>query len=989
MAENINVTGGFGDENVTAIKVGVEVNTTSSDLKKQVEKKVNNVDAKPIGVDVVANTTSIDNANDKIKIIYRRISELRSLVSNRIKLSVKADDAENELKVLNQFIAETRKEFLKLKKEAGSSLPKGEYSKLNEEYRKLLRERTLLRARVKDSTSARNKSSQSKNADRLKANYFEIGSKYDSRKDDAGIKIKESLSEVGSLIRELEKLNAGTDDYGSKLKEANRAWVVAKRLIGEDDKRINDLTKTLDRYKTKAEKNILGVSQNAPDESGAAVKDANQHVIDLRNQILQQPYADDFFSDEFQKDFLELKDAMLEADAITKAYTESYGKLESKATQTLSNIYKAHSKLSSAGIGSFDNVLVGSSSDSLESQLKSLMKMDSQSEEYKSTLLKILDVWRKISAEIDSALAKEDDAEKQVKTQKREIEKLKKKIESIRKVSRQSGQQYNTELQDYIKKEIGNEGLPSFVDSLEKNVGTPDFLKFLDDAKRKIEDIFKEVDKLKSSYQSSRGANQYKNDLMSLIRQVESYKQSLVGLASHPEIEDTLNEIIESAKEGISSGSVDIKKLRGQFYSIREDAMDARLEAENTFQKLNRLFGEHFLTTLATTGVALVTKGLQEVCQNVVKIDSAMTELKKVTNETSSGYERFTKRAASAARELGADLSSYVNAVADWARLGYSLVDAEELARVSTLFRNVGDGISAIEDASSYMVSILNGFHIAAEDAQSVVDIINEVANNEPISASGIAEILTRSSAAMYAAGNTLEETIALGTAMNSVLQNEETTGTTMKTVSMYLRAAKTEAEDAGIEIDGMAESTSKLRKEMKSLTGVDIMANAEGTEFKSTYQILKEISEVWDNLSDVTQANVTNLLGGKRNANAVTSVLENFSIAENSLKDAANSANSAIKENREYLDSVQGKLDQLSSSFQKFSQDFLDSDLIKWVVDLGTAVVDLADGAVNLAGVLPTIAAAASTILSIIQMNGKLKDGAGKVNMPSYIRCI
>lgn len=54
----------------------------------------------------------------------------------------------------------------------------------------------------------------------------------------------------------------------------------------------------------------------------------------------------------------------------------------------------------------------------------------------------------------------------------------------------------------------------------------------------------------------------------------------------------------------------------------------------------------------------------------------------------------------------------------------------------------------------------------------------------------------------------------------------------------MYLRAAKEDAESAGLETDGMANSVSELRDTIKSLTHqkVDIMADDAGTQFKSTY---------------------------------------------------------------------------------------------------------------------------------------------------------
>lgn len=59
-----------------------------------------------------------------------------------------------------------------------------------------------------------------------------------------------------------------------------------------------------------------------------------------------------------------------------------------------------------------------------------------------------------------------------------------------------------------------------------------------------------------------------------------------------------------------------------------------------------------------------------------------------------------------------------------------------------------------------------------------------------------------------------------------------------------------------------MANSVSELRSELKSLTGVDIMLDSKN--FKSTYQIMKDLSQVWSGLSDVTQANVTEMIGGK-----------------------------------------------------------------------------------------------------------------------------
>jgi len=109
----------------------------------------------------------------------------------------------------------------------------------------------------------------------------------------------------------------------------------------------------------------------------------------------------------------------------------------------------------------------------------------------------------------------------------------------------------------------------------------------------------------------------------------------------------------------------------------------------------------------------------------------------------------------------------------------------------------------------------------------------------------------------MAVANNTMGETIALATAMNESLQAPDKVGTVLKTTSMYLRAAKIEAEEAGESTDGMAVSVSRLRDSILTLTRnkVDIMLD--DTTFKSTYTIMQELSKVWKDIADVDQANV------------------------------------------------------------------------------------------------------------------------------------
>lgn len=356
---------------------------------------------------------------------------------------------------------------------------------------------------------------------------------------------------------------------------------------------------------------------------------------------------------------------------------------------------------------------------------------------------------------------------------------------------------------------------------------------------------------------------------------------------------------------------------------------------------------------------------LKDMVTAVKEVDSAMTELRKVTNETEGTYIRFLEDASKRARALGATLADTVNATADFARLGYTLEESATLADAALVYKNVGDGIESIDDASASVISTMRAFNIEAESSMFIVDKFNEVGNNFAISSKGVGDALLRSASALAAGNNTLDESIGLITAANSVVQDADKVGTTLKTISMFLRAAKTEAEEAGESTEGMANSVSELRAEILALTGGKVDIQIDEDTFKSTYQIIKELSEVWGELTDISQANILEMIGGKRNSNVVAALLTNFQIAEDVVATSAEAAGSALAENEKYLDSIAGRISVFNSAFESMSQNIFESELVKDVVDLGTALVSVAGGLAKIDMLLPSIVAAAVTYKS------------------------
>ncbi len=949
------------------------------------------------------NTTTQFNAEAKSKIadFNSEMAKYGKLSVDRMNLSF-TDSNGKDFAAVDTLTEESKQRLDDLREYLTEMLPKDQLDAILKRYDDFEKELAdkLYRARqhqenLKDIRESANATAEEKRQVKQTDDYTnDLATARNKYKNMSGVPtdVSDALGNVDAQIKKLDTLKVGTEDYANQLKVISTAWADATRQMSAFDKAQKDTenhVKSMTEQALEWQKSIKGDTEEAD-----KLRDSIQKVLSIEKSLNA-----DHSSDKYTRGVAVMDDAFIDAKASMSVYKDGYKDLESTATKTLTEIRKKQLELQQAGNHKFDSVLTGDSQSasldgSFESQFNYLKTLGSQSSKYKETLEGIVEEWKKTKLEIQQALKSEEDLQKEA-TQRHNQSRSKQaayntiqnrldSTEFTKKNSAALGHFNNDTLDDGKTGQQVLAELDAAMKKLDENQGPTEFKATLSQVDDLLVQVRKHIDDALSQSRQTKTVNTDIDKMENLMRTLYQYKETLHGFEG-TKFEAEYNEL----SDAIKNSSYSFEEAQMKVSKFQNACHEAGLETETLGQKLSRLFKEHFQTAIAMAGVAMVKQGLREVYNNVVDIDDAMVELKKVTTESTEAYSRFSDRAAKTSRDLGASISDYVSATADWARLGYGLPDAEELARVSTLFANVGDGIENIADASSYMISILKGFDLAADDAQKVADLINEVANNEPASASDISEILTRSGAALHEAGNDLSQAISLGVAMNSVTQNAESTGQTLKTVSMYLRAAKTDLENMGESSDGCANSVSELRSELKQLTGVDIMKDAAGTQFKSTYDILKEISEVWGSLTDVTRANVTEMLGGKRNANAVAAVLSQFEIAEKSMKDAANSAGSAAKENEVYLSSITGKLAQLDSAFQQLSQDLLDSSLIKFFVDFATAAVDIADGAVKAAGALPTLTAAISGVLSVMQMSGKLKNGAGKVNMPSYICCL
>ena len=352
----------------------------------------------------------------------------------------------------------------------------------------------------------------------------------------------------------------------------------------------------------------------------------------------------------------------------------------------------------------------------------------------------------------------------------------------------------------------------------------------------------------------------------------------------------------------------------------------------------------------------------KEAAQTVVQLNTNITELSKVSDATSKQIYSDFKSYADIAKELGGTISDTISATADWSRNGYNIPDSKELARVALLYKNVGDGIS-IDEANESLISTLRGFRLEAEDALHIIDVFNNVSNNEPIDSAGIGDALQRSAAAFNAAHTSLEKSVSLVAATNSVLQDPDKVGNMWRTVSARLRGAKAELEAMGEDTDGLVTSTSKLRDLVKGITGFDIMQDEDN--FKDIYDIVLGIGEKWQDLSDINRASLLETLAGKQQSNALAAALSNIDILKKSYGEASDAAGSAMEEQSKYEASVQYSIDRSKASMEQLANTLISSDSLKGLIDAGNKILDIINAIANKAGLITPVATAFAAVLS------------------------
>ena len=486
-------------------------------------------------------------------------------------------------------------------------------------------------------------------------------------------------------------------------------------------------------------------------------------------------------------------------------------------------------------------------------------------------------------------------------------------------------------------------------------------IKGLENQQREFERITAEVNRLSTAYKSAKAeaasvaaTQQLLTGKNVLGNQIETWMNRNTKAAK---IYGAQLEALKTQLQSVQNGN-QLNAVSNQFKEIQSAAAasgnlgkSAISQLIGNVTKLSPLFG---MSYMMSTGIRTVKNAVS----SVYNLDTALVDLQKTTTMNNMDLESFYSNANGIAKEMGVSTEEIINQASAWSRLGYSSKDAaESMAKLSSQFAAISPGMDVDTATDGVDVDdVLDG----------VMSKINIIGNTAATSNADIVNMLTRSSSAMAEANNSLEETIALETAAVEITQDPDSVGTAFKTISMRIRGYDEETESYTNDVEVLNGKIADLTKTASNPGGISLFTDETKTEYKSTYQLLEEISEIYDELTDKQQAQLLEALAGKRQGQIVAATIKNFDAARKAMDNMTHSAGDADKEMNTIKQSLEYKVNALKETGVGIAQNLFQRDDMKTFVDGLTSVLEVVDKLTEKLGLFKTVAISGGLIAGI-----------------------
>ena len=434
-------------------------------------------------------------------------------------------------------------------------------------------------------------------------------------------------------------------------------------------------------------------------------------------------------------------------------------------------------------------------------------------------------------------------------------------------------EQIQTIENDYRKLGITEDEIAQKTQTLKSLLSTMDTSDDIESVTRDYTTFCQEVVKAQNDVKTLRREQQKQKDEANLVNgkntlssQIDVWLKKNSAAASQFGVR-----LREIQQELLTADGTKLTALKREFQEIKRQAELAGKATMTLGDKLKSKLGSLATYFSATMMISYAIQGVRAMYQNVLDVDTAMTELYRVTDLTEKQYSQLYDKMVAGAKKYNAALNDIISATAEWVRFGFDTNLSEQLAELTVMYQHVTDLDHKL--ATENLLTAYKGFQPsldaqfdgdAAAAVEHILDVYDKLNNELPVSAAQIAEGVNKTASVLEEAGATFEQASALIVGGGSVTQDFDAMGNSIKIATLRIHGMKGKLEELGEEVDENIQSVSKIQTQILNLThGKVNIFEDDGEHFRNIYDVFKDIASVWDSLSDTESAELLELIAG------------------------------------------------------------------------------------------------------------------------------
>ena len=386
-----------------------------------------------------------------------------------------------------------------------------------------------------------------------------------------------------------------------------------------------------------------------------------------------------------------------------------------------------------------------------------------------------------------------------------------------------------------------------------------------------------------------------------------------------------LIKLYDQGKVNVEQLETAVTGLKTEFTSMQE--VDS---AQATFNsRLKQLLGFGAMFHQLSRIVRSAVKQIKE-------LDAAMTQIAVVTDFTTDQLWGQIDAYMALAKQYGVTTTGVYEVSQLYYQQGMSTNDVMKMTTETLKMAKIANLDYAA--ATDYMTVAIRGFKMAFEEGQRVVDVYSKLAAVAATDTRELAVAMSKTASIAESAGMSFENASVFLTQMIEVTREApENIGTAMKTIiARFQELKKSPLEIA--EVEGEEVSFNKIDKALQTI-GVSL-TDVTG-QFRDLDEVMYELADKWDSLDRNTQRYIATTVAGSRQQSRFLALMSDSDRLHKLQVDALDAEDAALIQYSKTLDSIESKLNQLSTGFQNFYMSIINGPVIKGMLDVVISIVD------------------------------------------------